>query len=138
MLFKNVLHDLKNWARACKHGIRLALIMVLNLENQTCLWSYNKDLNYFFWYLKFIEMYFMWFKGILILFIVHCRFTSHLLLFQDALTFCDAIALCYNIQSMALQNHVLFPRILMGCLWGNYESFIPYYFWLCFELNPWT
>ncbi len=61
-------------------------------------------------------MFLMGFKGLLILFVIHCRFTNHLLLFQYALTFCNAIALCYNSQSVTLQSHVPLPRILVGCL----------------------
>jgi hypothetical protein len=42
-------------------------------------------------------------------------FASHVLLFQDALTFRHDIALCYNIQFVALQNCVFFPRTWVVC-----------------------
>jgi hypothetical protein len=51
-------------------------------------------------------MFFVWLKGILILFVVDCKFASLVLIFQNALTFWNAIALCYNSQSMVLQSHV--------------------------------
>jgi hypothetical protein len=38
----------------------------------------------------------------LINYVVACRFASHVLLFQDALIFRSAIALCYNWQIVAL------------------------------------
>jgi hypothetical protein len=50
----------------------------------------------------------MWSKDVLIIFyIVDYIFTSWVLLFQDTITFQIAIKLCYNIQSMALQNYML-------------------------------
>jgi hypothetical protein len=52
----------------------------------------------------------VWLKGGLILFVVHCKFASLVLIFQDALTFWNAIALCYSSQSMVLQSHVPFQK----------------------------
>jgi hypothetical protein len=60
-------------------------------------------------------MYFVWWNGVLIFFLIHCKFASHVLLFQDALTFQHAIALCYNNQFVALQNHVPFPKTWVIC-----------------------
>lgn len=57
----------------------------------------------------------MWLKGSLILFIVHCKFASRVLLFQDALMFWNTIALCYNNQFVASQNRVLSPKIWAVC-----------------------
>ncbi len=43
------------------------------------------------------------------------KFTSHVLLFQDAFTYQHAIALCYNWQTASLQSHILFPRTSAVC-----------------------
>jgi len=51
-------------------------------------------------------MFFVWLKGSLILFVVHCKFVGLVLVFQDALTFWSTIALCYNNQLVVLQSHV--------------------------------
>jgi hypothetical protein len=49
------------------------------------------------------------------IFCFHYRFASHVLLFQDALTFRHGIALCYSSQFVALQNCVFFPIIWVVC-----------------------
>jgi hypothetical protein len=73
----------------------------------------------------------MWSKDVLILFsIVDYKFTSWVLLFQDTITFQNAIKLCYNIQSMALQSYM--PSLIMSAMC---EFFVINYLWLCFELG---
>jgi hypothetical protein len=74
-------------------------------------------------------MYFVWWNGVLIFFLIHCKFASY-----DALTFQHATALCYNNQFVALQNHVPFPKPWVVC-----ETIVsilsPIVLWLCFEPN---
>jgi len=47
--------------------------------------------------------------------IVDCRFANQVLLFQDVLTFQNAIASCYNDQSMALKSHKPCPKMWVVC-----------------------
>ncbi len=60
-------------------------------------------------------MFFVWLKGSLILFVFHCKFASLVLIFQDALIFWNAIALCYSSQSMVLQSHVPSQKTWVVC-----------------------
>jgi hypothetical protein len=60
-------------------------------------------------------MFFVWLKGNLILFVVHCKFASLVLIFQDALTFWNIIALCHSSQSVLLQSHVPFRKTWVVC-----------------------
>jgi hypothetical protein len=48
-------------------------------------------------------------------FLVHCKFASCVLLFQNALTFQHSIALCDNSQCMGFQNQMLSPKKWVVC-----------------------
>jgi hypothetical protein len=60
-------------------------------------------------------MFFVWLKSSLILFVAHCKFARLVLIFQDALTFWSAIALCYSNQLVVLQNHVPSQKTWVVC-----------------------
>ncbi len=70
-------------------------------------------------------------------FLVHCKFASCVLLFQDALNFQHSVALCDNSQCMAFKNQMFSPRTWVVC-----EVIILIFSFifskLCFELKPWT
>jgi hypothetical protein len=67
-------------------------------------------------------------------------FANCVLLFQDALTFQSAIALCYSQQIVTLQSHIPFPRTWIICelLMKVFSPIVK----RCFEpkpkaLDPW-